>query len=530
MARSLADPLYERLLNSFPATEAYTRADCTNDEMPDPVAHFLTQLLNHHSRREARRLRRARTEWVNYEHPDMEQAVRTFFEAVKAHTRVPADEWASALRRATRHATAHLVRPVHVLSDFVYAEQQEPLPISKVLWRMNFFGPYAYLRKAVRAFADKHDLDTLGPDRFDRFLHRVDERITSDYDADRWLRLLDPLFSIAHRGTGRKRVPPALLQAFFEEKGRLHIEEQLERYADDGHDGVDPRTLHRLIEAAESDAAPDGSGVPSEAPARSAPASPQEGADTADEADDSVWNVDADAGSEAPDQEQRLENDDSAPLWQRFQQGRSATSSDETASSAASKPPPSNSSRGGPSASEDNDQQPLWARFQHERNERLSEAVANDSTAPDPDDAPDAPPSSTSEADAPAPSPSPSGSSPSPNSSSASAPSSSFSSSSDEAASPSQSPTGSAPSDLDTLEQQALGTSNPPHRAVYVRQLFEGDRSDYQQVLRRLADADSWGEASQIIASDVFRKHKVNIYSDAAVHFTNTVEDRFRNE
>jgi hypothetical protein len=47
-------------------------------------------------------------------------------------------------------------------------------------------------------------------------------------------------------------------------------------------------------------------------------------------------------------------------------------------------------------------------------------------------------------------------------------------------------------------------------------------------VLRRLAEADNWNEASQIIASDIFRKHKVNIYSDAAVHFTNAVESRFR--
>jgi hypothetical protein len=63
---------------------------------------------------------------------------------------------------------------------------------------------------------------------------------------------------------------------------------------------------------------------------------------------------------------------------------------------------------------------------------------------------------------------------------------------------------------------------------VYVRQLFNGDEAAYRQILKRLRTADSWGEASQIIASDVFRAYKVNIYSDAAVHFTNAVESRFR--
>jgi hypothetical protein len=81
---------------------------------------------------------------------------------------------------------------------------------------------------------------------------------------------------------------------------------------------------------------------------------------------------------------------------------------------------------------------------------------------------------------------------------------------------------------LETLEREILGTTNPPHRGVYVRQLFNGDQTAYRQVLRRLRSADSWGEASQIIASEVFRAYKVNIYSDAAVHFTNAVESRFR--
>jgi len=82
--------------------------------------------------------------------------------------------------------------------------------------------------------------------------------------------------------------------------------------------------------------------------------------------------------------------------------------------------------------------------------------------------------------------------------------------------------------DIEALEQSVFGKSNPPQRGVFVRQLFDGDLDDYEQVLLRLDTADSWGEASQIIARDVFRAHKINIYSDAAVHFTNAVEQRFR--
>lgn len=485
MPRSLADPLYERLLDTFPADRAYTRADWEDDAMPAPVAHFLGQLLQHYSRREARRLRRARSKWVDYDHPKMERAVRTFFNAVETHTRVPADEWEDALRQATHHTSAHLVRPVHVLTDFVYAEQQKALRLPEVMWRMNFFGPYAYLREAIHAFAKKRDIDTLTPDRFERFLYRIDERVTADYDADRWLRLLDPLFATARRATGQEQVSPTLLRAFFGEKGQRAIEQRLKSYAEEGHDGVAPRALHRLIE--EALAAPPPPEPPSSTDERppspereftAASPSSQTETDASEAAsDEEIWGV---AGAARPEGESEAapseeSGRDDAPLWKRFQQGRSGSTAATT----------SNDQEGQTEAR----QEPLWARFRHERDERLSDAVTGDATT-----------------------------------SSDTSPSSSASLESRGGESTS---TGDG-NNLEALEQAALGVSNPPHRAVYVRQLFDGDETNYRQVLRRLANADSWGEASQIIASDIFRAHKVNIYSDAAVHFTNAVESRFR--
>jgi hypothetical protein len=511
MSRSLADPLYERLLRSFPATQAYTRADWDDDAMPGPVAHFLGHLLSHYSRREARRLRRARSGWVDYDHPDMETAVRTFFDAMETHTRVPADEWEDALRQATHHSTAHLVRPVHVLTDFVYAERQKQLRLSKIVWRMQFFGPYSYLRKAVKAFAKKHNLDALGPDRFERFLHRIDERITDGYDADRWLQLLGPLFAVARRATGHKQVPAGLLRAFFAEKGRKGLEWQLESYADQGTEGVTPRALHRLIQKDDGGAPPRGSDTTADtggqppAPDRTSPdrEPPEMPADRTEPSsaptDDEIWGVAGPArpkGSTEPAASQGPQTDASVPLWKRFQRGDTGAAPGASGADGAS---------GGAPQDNGGTQEPLWARFRQERDERLSDAVAEEDESVEPaqraagdDDSEASPPGASLHAAAPS-----------------ASDGSAHSSARGEAS-------------LETLEQKALGVSNPPHRAVYIRQLFGGDRTAYRQVLRRLAGADSWGTASQIIAGDIFRKHKVNIYSDAAVHFTNAVEDRFR--
>ena len=492
MPRSLADPLYERLLRSFPADQDYTRADWNRDAMPEPVAHFLRRLLSHYSRREARRLRRARTDWVDYDHPQMEKAVRTFFDAVESHTRVPADEWEDTLRQATRHTTAHLVQPIYVLSDFVYGEQEKALGLPEVLWRMNFFGPYGYLREAVHAFAKKQNLDALGPDRFDRFLHRVDERITSEFGADRWLRMLDPLFKVARRASDRERVPIELLEPFFFEKNATGIEQRLRRYRGEGHSTIGPKALYRLIEEADARPKPSERSRPSQQQTRDAPASRDSAEPSSPESprpstsdmptDDEIWGVAGSAQPEGSSKAQRTRtSDESAPLWKRFQQGgtnaaRSKNGDEDEGHSERS-------------------QQPLWAQFRRGRDERLSDAVGSDAGS-DVGSGSDSPTVQESGDSAPSGFPQ-----------------------------PERSPADEA---LESLEQEILGTTNPPHRAVYIRQLFNGDETAYRRVLNRLRTADSWGEASQIIARDIFRTYKVNIYSDAAVHFTNAVESRFR--
>ena len=480
MPRSLSNPLFERLLRSFPPDRAYARADWADDAMPEPVTHFLDHLLDYYSRREARRLRRARSDWVNYDHPKMEQAVRTFFEAMEAHTQVPPDEWERTLRQATRHTTAHLVRPVYVLTDFVFGDREEALRLSAIEWRMRFFGPYAYLRDAVHAFAKKKELDSFEPDRFKRFLHHIDERVTTGFDADRWLRLLDPLFQVARRATDRERIPVVLLQTFFSEKGAEPIERHLKRYGEEGHEEVGPKALYRLIEQANSQPAPPSRDSPqtrerssaSPSPEPSQSPSPSDSSSTEPtSSDEEIWGVAGTARPEGSGEPQPTQEGNGAtPLWKQFQQGRAGEADDDRDSGGRDR------------------QQPLWAQFRRDRDERVSDAVSRDGAA-------------GTEA-----------------------------STSDEGSEtgPSGPSMTESQNGLDELEREILGTTDPPHRAVYVRQLFNGDQTAYKQVLRRLRTADSWGEASQIIASEVFRAYKVNIYSDAAVHFTNAVESRFR--
>lgn len=84
-----------------------------------------------------------------------------------------------------------------------------------------------------------------------------------------------------------------------------------------------------------------------------------------------------------------------------------------------------------------------------------------------------------------------------------------------------------APLTLDELEGRVLGDDDD-RRDWFVDELFSGSPSAYHQTLASLDDARSWTEATQIIAREVFRKHRVNIYSEPAVAFTDAVEAQVR--
>ncbi len=81
---------------------------------------------------------------------------------------------------------------------------------------------------------------------------------------------------------------------------------------------------------------------------------------------------------------------------------------------------------------------------------------------------------------------------------------------------------------LEALEQDVLGARGKRNRRLFVKHLFGGSKEDYQTALQHIATSGAWPEASRIIAQEVFKKHRVNIYSEEAVSFTDAVEGQYR--
>jgi hypothetical protein len=571
MPRALAPPLYDRLREAYPADRAYRADDWNDGPMPDAVRHFLAQVLAHRARVERHRLRQARSEWVAYDHADVERAVHDLERAMQAHAQIPADAWEGVLQQAANAVTAYLVRPVPTLVSFIFDDEDATLPIERVQWRMQFFGPYAYLHEALDTYAERRSLSRLHPNTFRSFLARIDARAVPETDdGDRWMRLLAPLFATARVATGTEAVPTPLLRAFFTEKRATDLAQRLEERDQAGHSATPRTVLRRLMEgrAAPDDAAPDDAApsgdepaaeTPIDAPA-DAPASPPETV-VEDALLGSPWPPEAFENGPAPGSPEP--NDADAPHEAPLD-GDPAPDPTLRAEEPPDEPAEPDSSE----APSDIGAMPIEDAPAEESPAEESPAEApspaNDDVPPaeasPPDDSPTDPPSlgaepapTEDETDDEADSPDADAAAPlwrqfqtagpSRAESSEAAepdeqtplwarfkPSQSVSDDGDQESTAEDNASSAGPLDDATrkLEQRIFGHTPAPHREAYVRELFKGSSEDYRRILRRIDRAASWSEASQIVAKDVFRANQINIYSDIAVTFTDAVEASFK--
>ncbi|NBB87731.1 MAG: hypothetical protein GVY12_16100 [Bacteroidetes bacterium] len=507
--------------------------------MPAAICHFLEQTLLHRAEMETRQLA---LPWFDAQHPDVQPARKAFVRALAAHGRIPEDKWSSTTQQVIRQLLSYLIRPVPTLLNFVFQGKRTTLSAGTVLQRMGYFAPYAYLRDALRDDVDGVLQQGVDRERLAAVLRPADRIQTEAYAPGDWADHFAPLFALyALVDQEHPPVPTALLCAAFEDKTMEHLAERL-RSTENEHFTQDvlravleqPRRMS-LPAPADDPLFPSEAGLSEDAsPSPSHPSPPAATEEPAEappvsqpsQEERSAAPQESQAASPAPaDVNARLEpvTPDAAAAYGPVEAPTKETPTQETPTqepSAEAAPasdipasdipasdipaseapvqhrfaPNPEQEEPAPSPSEEAEPKPLWQRFQRSTDRTNAEVPPEEGKSEQPRWQQFAPLGGTS------------------------------------------SHAASAQRDAETvrtepvapLERRLLGTKAAKHRDFFVETLFQGSSEMYHTVLQRLDDADSWAEASQIIASDVFRAHSVNIYSDPAVLFTDLIEARFR--
>ncbi|MFK7844078.1 MAG: hypothetical protein AB8G77_02165 [Rhodothermales bacterium] len=553
MLREVSESLFEYLIEAFPTEKSYTRNDIEQDPMPPLLAHFLGQTLQHRLDVEVEHLRTVRSTWFDYEHPDVQHAYKSFVAALAQYSHIPAEEWRSTLKRATKLVIAHLILPTHTLVEFVFREEDGPLAAPVIYREISYFAAYPYLREAVETFLKKRQLKEIDRTRFSSLLTQVDRHMTANYSVDQWMRMLRPLFDLMRRvpETRNQGVPIDMLAMFFGDKeayeiqGRLQVEKEVHRIAT-----IDENGLRRVIDGSVGPFEQELQATPP--PVQSMPsntAMPPSNPVSAPAAASTPSYLPAEEAPPAPPVEEKpvpKEDDAQKPLWERFQKS-TGTDKEKAVSPAASA-----------EKKEAEDAVPLWMRFQKAGAKSISSTMKPDAPAA-PEQAPvakDTPqpvnpvpdtavPPGGMEDRAPAPpqkEPNPYASQPEPaatyGSQFVNPPPSPYGAQDKPSVFPDAVPPSAEPyqhvdpeptlTPLEALEHTVLGGFGANNREMFVEHLFSGSNEAYEDLLTSLTELNSWEEASQLIAGEVFKKNQVNIYSPAAIMFTESIEEQYR--
>lgn len=79
----------------------------------------------------------------------------------------------------------------------------------------------------------------------------------------------------------------------------------------------------------------------------------------------------------------------------------------------------------------------------------------------------------------------------------------------------------------DETEAEELERLLIDEKPYFVEQLFDGSERAYEESLYEIAQKDSWKEASKLIEKNIFKRNMINIYSEAAVDFTDRLQTYF---
>lgn len=510
-----------------------------------------------------------KTDWANTDSEAVQQAWHHFLNAIHAEVRLPASYAKAVVETAVADIMEMLVQPRRNIPDILFGGE-DMLSADDLAERTELLVVYPHFARVLTSYMKRKNRDSLQRERCKKIVREVDERVTARYTPLQWAQMLDPLFTLAG-----PKVDTDLMRLFFDDRN-------MQRTAGAFDGRGDPISRAEFIEVLSSPELLEHDrpeGQPADEPGREygldmsdrpEDAAEQEETKTASETGASVADqrttrrtdeesrpdeeemreegsaepkpdFEVRATATADDEQEDADEPGSEPLqWRQeeaygYEPGDEETGdeeehrslndlfTDEPADREAERP--SGGDEKGEEAQTDREQQvelmqagepaeerpdeeedeaPIWQRFvdsdeDEEARDRVGEQYrANDEISDENDEV-------TGEVDE-------------------------------------EEEEGSSVDYIDEpvidlreggdagQEKRALEKALRDQRDYFVKELFNGSERAYDQSIGDIARNDTWKEASKTIEQNIFKRNMIDIYSNAAIDFTDRLQDYFMNK
>lgn len=153
-----------------------------------------------------------RTDWANMNSDAVEDAWQHFIDAIRKEARLPASYARSILETAIEDIVCLLIQPRKNLPDIIFGTS-EKLSYEEVVKQMDAIVVYQHFSSLIPRYMKRKDLQSIEKERCADIIARADKKLTSNYTPLNWAQMLDPLFKLLDN-----QIDSNLLRLFFEDK------------------------------------------------------------------------------------------------------------------------------------------------------------------------------------------------------------------------------------------------------------------------------------------------------------------------
>lgn len=153
-----------------------------------------------------------KTDWANTSADAVLDGWQQFIDAIQGEARLPASYAQAVIETAVSDIIEMLAQPRKNVPDVIFGAKDE-LSAEQLHQRLESVVVYRHFAVVLSQYMQKKELETLSKERCSTIIAQADEKLTSRYSPLNWAQMLEPLFQLQEDG-----IDTNLLRLFFEDK------------------------------------------------------------------------------------------------------------------------------------------------------------------------------------------------------------------------------------------------------------------------------------------------------------------------
>ncbi len=469
------------------APEHYSIRDMEAQDFPD----FLIRRIHIELQRQLNQsVTIPKTDWAHTQSQVVQKAWQQFLNIMHTKVCLPADHANLIIEAAVTDIIKILIQPRKNIPAILFGNRDR-LSTSELSERTTLLVVYPHFARVLNAYMKKKGREELSRHRCKEIITQVDKKITSQYEPMQWREMLDPLFILMHASVdadllslffeGRDmpdlaakfgRIDSKITQAEFVEVFTSEKNEQPLFFTDD----MAADTSQNIIESAPNEE--DETELIDKKRPDNKKELPEETEEAGDTPEPDIQHPTSNIQKQASGN-QKPTSDETASLNDAF------INDAETKQQNQELPNTSSQTRQGEDTelqkqNEEDEESPMWKQFIGPEDEEAQRGDVESSNQKQ---------IKSEYTEKPA--------------------------------------ADRAREEINEKREQELEELLADEESYFIKNLFNESTEAYRESLREIASKDSWKEASTLISRNIFKHNMINIYSEAAVDFTDRLQTYF---